>query len=58
MGRVFAFGWGENGALGNGGHEDIFLPIELLGFSDILKVDAGGYKHALVQTSIQMLIVE
>jgi len=48
-GRLFAFGLGEYGILGNGESDDILTPTAMKGVSDVLKVE-GGYKHSLVLT--------
>eukprot|EP00026_Physarum_polycephalum_P003299 Phypoly_transcript_03309.p1 GENE.Phypoly_transcript_03309~~Phypoly_transcript_03309.p1 ORF type:complete len:738 (+),score=125.55 Phypoly_transcript_03309:75-2288(+) len=48
-GRVYAFGWGEFGILGNGGNENLHVPTLIPGLSNVKKI-ATGYKHAIALT--------
>ncbi len=46
FGRVFAWGAGHAGALGNGSYEDAARPVEVLGLPEIVAI-AAGTDHSL-----------
>lgn len=48
-GKVYGFGWGEFGILGNGGNDNLIEPTLISGLTNITKI-ATGYKHALALT--------
>lgn len=54
-GKVFAFGWGEFGILGNGGNDNALRPTLIPGLSSITSI-ATGYKHAAALSSMLYVI--
>ncbi len=49
-GKVFCWGHGEDGQLGNGGSSNSSVPGEVSGLADAVKIDAGEF-HTCVVTS-------